>query len=87
MNSIYLLALIPYIPVWMYMNVKGSVQIKKEMLVMSFLVAVVSPVASYLWWNKDWWMPPSLWGGAKLHFYSRRYTPWFFIRWHSRSYL
>ena len=68
MNSIYLLALIPYIPVWMYMNVRGSVQIKKEMLVMSFLVAIVSPVASYLWWNKDWWLPPSLWGGQNYTF-------------------
>ncbi len=27
---------------------------------MSTLFAVVSPVASYLWWNKDWWQPPAM---------------------------
>jgi hypothetical protein len=35
---------------------------------MSFLVAVVSPIASYLWWNRDWWQPPSFFsiGGVSM---------------------
>lgn len=57
---IYLIALLPYIPLWFFFYRKGSQRIKKEMLVMSVLCAAISPIASYLWWNKDWWQPPSI---------------------------
>ena len=33
------------------------------MLVVSTVVAIISPLSSYLWWNKDWWLPPSILGG------------------------
>ena len=31
---------------------------------MSILVAIISPISSYLWWNKDWWQPPSVFSGV-----------------------
>jgi hypothetical protein len=63
MQDIYLIALLPYVPFWLYIYLRSAARTRKEMVFMSTLVAIISPVASYLWWNKDWWLPPSIFGG------------------------
>jgi len=60
LNSIYLILLLPYIPLWGYCYLSGSRRLRKEMLVMSILSGLVNPIATYLWWTKDWWQPPSI---------------------------
>lgn len=63
MEWIYLIALLPYIFIWLYIYRKSARVYKKEMMFVSILVAILSPITSYLYWNKDWWIPPSILSG------------------------
>lgn len=35
---------------------------RKEILLNSIILAIASPVTSYIWWTKDWWHPQTLTG-------------------------
>ena len=68
MEYIYLTALSVYIPIYLFIYLKSSLRLRREMLFMSIINAIVSPLSSYLWWNKDWWLPPSVFGGQSYVF-------------------
>jgi hypothetical protein len=58
-QHVYLLALIPFVIIWTFLFRKRE-DVRKEMLVMSLVMGVLSVITSYYWWTVDWWLPPNL---------------------------
>jgi zinc transporter ZupT len=58
---VYLVSLIPFCIVWLVLFLIRK-DLRREMLIMSSLIGILSPVTSYYWWTVDWWRPLTLLG-------------------------
>jgi hypothetical protein len=61
LRFVYLISTIPAIIVWTTFYIYRK-DLRKEMLVMSVPLALVSFLTSYYWWSIDWWSPPTIFG-------------------------
>jgi hypothetical protein len=61
LNLVYLVATIPLVAIWLVLFAVRK-DIRKEMVVMSVLIGILSVATSYYWWTTDWWLPPTLTG-------------------------
>lgn len=57
----YLVATVPLLLVWTAFFLLRK-DVRKEMLVMSFGIGVLSVVTAHYWWTVDWWHPPTITG-------------------------
>lgn len=58
---VYLIASFSMAPIWVYLYWSRR-DLRKEILVMSMLIGVMSVVTSYYWWTLDWWRPLTITG-------------------------
>ena len=58
---VYLIALVPFIIIWIFLFIRRK-DLRKEMLVISVLIGIISVLTSYFWWTKDWWRPFNITG-------------------------
>lgn len=61
LNFVYLVATLPLVIVWIALFSLRK-DLRKEMLIMSLIMSVVSVATSYYWWTIDWWQPPTIFG-------------------------
>lgn len=38
---------------------------RREILALSLLLSIASPITQYLWWSVDWWYPPQSNGNSR----------------------
>ena len=57
----YFIATLPALAIWLYFYVKRE-DLRREMLVISALIGLLSIVTSYYWWTADWWRPLTITG-------------------------
>src|SRR3989338_6234392 len=57
----YFIATLPALAIWLYFYVKRE-DLRREMLVISALIGLLSIVTSYYWWTVDWWRPLTITG-------------------------
>lgn len=57
----YVLAIIPLCLVWLLFFIFRP-DLRREMVVMSVGIGILSVVTAYYWWTIDWWHPPTLTG-------------------------
>src|SRR3989344_9364457 len=58
---VYLVALTPFCLLWIFIFLKRK-DLRKEMLVMSTMIGLMSAATSYYWWTVDWWQPLTITG-------------------------
>ncbi len=58
---VYLLALIPFCLIWAFLFFKRK-DLRKEIILTSFFIGILSVLTSYFWWTKDWWRPLTVTG-------------------------
>ena len=57
----YLLGTIIFLIIWLILYLHRK-DLRKEMIVMSMLVAILGMFSEYLWWTHDWWRPQTITG-------------------------
>lgn len=57
----YAVAIIPLLFVWGYFFISRK-DLRREMVVMSLGIGLLSLVTAYYWWTIDWWHPPTITG-------------------------
>ncbi|MBI2627486.1 hypothetical protein HYW72_00995 [Candidatus Nomurabacteria bacterium] len=61
MNSTYLIGVLMYFPVWLILYIYRK-DLRKEILLMGSLVAIVATFMEAFIWTKDWWKPTTITG-------------------------
>lgn len=61
LEYVYLFSLIPFLFIWLFLFFINK-RTRKEMLLMSILIGLVSVASSYYWWTIDWWQPATITG-------------------------
>ncbi|MFH0755430.1 MAG: lycopene cyclase domain-containing protein [bacterium] len=59
LNLVYLVSLIPVCLIWVVLFIAGKYT-RREMLIMSVIIGLISLVSSYYWWTIDWWQPQTI---------------------------
>jgi len=57
----YLAFTLAWLVPWLFFYWRRK-DLRKEMIAMSFLIAVLGLFSEYLWWTKDWWHPQTITG-------------------------
>lgn len=57
--STYLIAIIPFAFIWLIFFLLRK-DLRKEILIMSIGLGILSVATAYFWWTKDWWSPPTI---------------------------
>jgi hypothetical protein len=52
----YLVGDVVFLAIWLVLYAVRA-DIRREMVVMSFIIGVVSVLTAYFWWTHDWWHP------------------------------
>jgi len=58
---VYLLATIPLCLVWLLLYLRRK-DLRKEIILASIFIGILSVSTSYLWWTIDWWRPLTITG-------------------------
>jgi hypothetical protein len=57
----YFIGIIIPLVVWIFLYLHRK-DLRKEMITMSMLFAIIGLFSEYLWWTKDWWRPQTITG-------------------------
>lgn len=57
----YLVGVVIFSIIWLILYFHRK-ELRREMIVMSILVAILGLFSEYLWWTKDWWRPLTITG-------------------------
>lgn len=58
---VYLIACLPLLALWLFLFIIRSDE-RREMLVMSILIGIISVATAHYWWTFDWWHPTTVTG-------------------------